>query len=202
MKNIVLFPVLLLIGSCALVFDGTHQQVSFDSNEKNVQIYINDKFACQTPCIADVKRGKQTLMVTAKKDGFEERTVFLNRNLNSLTALNLISLWTSTFGFTTDAVAGSFWQYQPNAFYVVMTKEPKTQEQRAKLIEQNKIRDFVLRNFDQLQSDAFENEKTGEYIRALAQMTKHATIDVKSIVQQSYTPADCAERVIGLYLSK
>lgn len=201
-KNLFFIFVLFGISSCALMIDGTKQKMSFDSNEKNVEIYIDSKFACQTPCITDVKRGNKPIMITAKKSGFEDKTVFLNKNLNSSSAFNLLSVWTSTFGFTTDTVSGSVWEYQPNSVYVVVTKEPKTATERQNLVEQNKIRNFVLVNFDQLQSDIFDDSATGEYIKSLSQMTKINTFEIKSVVQKSYTAADCAERIVGLYLTK
>lgn len=194
--------IMLLCGACATVIDGNVQQLAFDSNEKDVEIYINNNFSCKTPCLTNVKRANKKLMVVAKKEGFQDRTVFLNKNMNSSTAFNVLSLWTSTFGFSTDLTTEDVWEYQPNSVYVVMTKEPKTAAEHQRVQKQNQIRDFVLRNFDALQSESDNLEGTGEYIQALSKMSNIAPIEIKSVLSNTYIATDCAERIVGLMISK
>ena len=203
MKKIFAFSLLtLLCTACATVIDGNKQQLAFDSNEKDVEIYINDSLVCHTPCLTDVNRANKRLMVVAKKEGFEERTLFLDKNINTSAAFNVISLWFSTFGFSTDLTTGDMWEYQPNSVYVVMTKAPKSAAEQQKLKEQNKIRDFVLRNFDALQNDVDNEQETGEYIKTLSSMSKIPEDKIKSVLTNTYIATDCAERIIGLTLSK
>lgn len=192
---------LFFIASCATVLDGRKQQLAFDSNEKEVQIFVNDKFVCTTPCITDVKRKKNKIMITAKKDGFENRAMFIDGNLNSTTVINILSLWSSPFGASTDLSTGGMWQYFPNSIYVTMQKEPKTPSEKRAQLNQNKIRDFVLRNFDHLQTEAFQNEGMGEYIKTLANMSQLSENQIKSILQNAYAAPDATERVIGEHLN-
>lgn len=200
-KTITLLPLLFLIASCATVFDGRKQQIAFDSNEKDVKIYVNDKFICKTPCIGEIKRKKNTLMINARKQGFEDRTLFIDGTINSTSLLNVISLWTSTFGFTTDMSSGSIWMYQPNAVYVTMTKEPRTAAEKQAYQRQNKVRDFVLRNFSQLQNDLYTENASQEYIQALAQLSGISAMEIRAALQNSYAGTDAAEKIIGLMLS-
>ena len=202
MKKITfLLPLLFLIASCATVFDGRKQQIAFDSNEKDVKIYVNDRFICKTPCIGEVKRKKNTIMIRAQKQGFENRTLFIDGTINSTSLLNVISLWTSTFGFTSDMSSGSIWMYQPNAVYVTMTKEPRTAAEKAVYQKQNKVRDFVLRNFSQLQNDLYSENASQEYIQALAQLSGISVLEIRTALQSSYAGPDTAEKIIGLMLS-
>ena len=192
----------MLCASCASVIDGGKQQLAFDSNEKDVDIYVNGAFLCRTPCLKEVRRANKRLMITAQKEGFVERSMFLDKNLNVTTVFNFLSFSTSTFGFSTDLTTGGIWEYHPNSIYVVMNKEPKTAGEKEKLQEQNKIRDFVLRNFDALERDAYDERTVGEYLKTLSQMTKLKEIEIRSVFQNAYTAPDCAERIVGLTLSK
>lgn len=199
MKRIYIsFAALLLGASCATMLDGTMQQVSFDSNEPDVQIFINGSFACKTPCIYDIRRKKAKVMITAKKQGFNDRTMFLEGNLNSTSVINVISLWTSTFGFSTDMSSGTIWMYQPNAVYVAMNKEPTTTTEKQALEKQNKIRRFVLQNFEQLQNDAFSDTGSKEYIKTLAAMAEISEPDIQTVLLNAYAGSDAAERIVGL----
>ena len=50
MKKIVLFGALLL-SACGTVFNGTDQDISFDSNLKGVTIFVDGMQICKTPCV-------------------------------------------------------------------------------------------------------------------------------------------------------
>ena len=200
-KQISVLLATLAVCSCATVLTGRHQQLAFESNEHDTEIYINDKFVCKTPCITEVTRHGDKLMITAKKTGFTDRTMFAEGKLNPMAAVNIISLWTSTFGFSTDATSNSMWEYQPGSIYVTMQKEPRTETERRNFAYQNKIRDFVLRNFDQLEAAAYSEQGSGEYIKALSGMISVPTYEIKSSLQNSYTASDAAEKIIGLYVT-
>lgn len=200
-KQILILLITLAVCSCATVLTGRHQQLAFESNERDTEIYINDKLVCKTPCITEVARRNDKLMITAKKAGFTDRTMFAEGKLNPMTAVNIISLGTSTFGFSTDATSNSMWEYQPGSIYVTMQKEPRTAAERRNFDYQNKIRDFVLRNFDQLETDTYSEQGNGEYIKALSGMTSVPAYEIKSVLQNSFAGADAAEKIIGLYVT-
>lgn len=203
MKKIFSFALfIVLCSACATVIDGNKQQLAFDSNEKDVEIYIDDKLACHTPCLTEVDRANKKLMIVAKKDGFQDRTLFLDKSINPTSAFNVICLWSSTFGLSTDLSSADVWEYQPNSIYVVMTKEPKSALEKRKLQKQNEVRDFVLKNFDGLQNDTFDEQGTGEYIKTLSGMTDIPVSEIKSVLQTTFIATDCAERIVGLTLSK
>ena len=58
-KALILTAAVLLLGSCATVINGRKQELSFDSNEKDTQIFIGDKEVCRTPCIVEVARSRK-----------------------------------------------------------------------------------------------------------------------------------------------
>ena len=104
-------------------------------------------------------------MVQARKDGFEDKTIFINKGPNPMSALNVVSTVFSTFGLTTDLSSGGFWEYSPNSFYVTMQKEPKTAAEKKQRAYENKIRHFVLQNYGQLKTEVFSSDGNREYIK-------------------------------------
>ena len=123
-KHPIYLSAILLLASCATLISGSKQELSFDSNEKEVKILINNKYSCTTPCLTKVERDNAKLMITAKKDGFEDKTIFINNNINIITMGNALSTIFSTFGLSTDLTSDAFWEYRPNSFYIAMQKEP------------------------------------------------------------------------------
>lgn len=73
----------LLLASCATLISGSRQDISFDSNEKHTRIFIDGKEVCQTPCIVKIDRENSQVMVQARKDGFEDKTIFINKGPQS-----------------------------------------------------------------------------------------------------------------------
>lgn len=146
-KIISLFSLLLTVSACAWVFDGKKQEMGFDSNEKDVEIFVNGKPVCTTPCTAEIRRSNEKLRIVAKKDGFDERSLTVEHVTNKTTYFNVSSLGWSWTGFTTDYSSQSIWEYQPDSFYITLVKLPKTQAEKKLYAEQNNIRHFVLTNF-------------------------------------------------------
>jgi len=65
--------VLLVLSACGTIFNGSNQDISFDSNQQGVQIYINGMKACKTPCVYPLDRQAGSFVISAKKQGFEEQ---------------------------------------------------------------------------------------------------------------------------------
>lgn len=204
MKKIATISMLaLLSASCASIISGSKQELSFDSNEKNVEIFIDNKFVCKTPCLAKVERENAKLMLTARKAGYDDKTVFVDNNLNVMVLGNALSTVLSTFGASTDLSSGAFWEYHPNSFYITMQKEPTTAAEKKQRDHENKIRDFVLRNYSQLQTEAFTPENsTQEYLKTLSGMTNLPESEVRTIIESSTSEAYAAEKIVGTYIKK
>ena len=192
----------LLLASCATLISGSRQDISFDSNEKHTRIFIDGKEVCQTPCIVKIDRENSQVMVQARKDGFEDKTIFINKGPNPMSALNVVSTVFSTFGLMTDLSSGGFWEYSPNSFYVTMQKEPKTAAEKKQRAYENKIRHFVLQNYGQLKTEVFSSDGNREYIKTVAEMTGLPKSDVIFIVQDTDSEGECAEKIINAYISK
>jgi len=204
MKNtLLLIAAAVLLSSCGTLFSSRKQELAFDSNVKGVDIYINGEKACSTPCIALVERSDKTLMIRAEKAGYSERTVFVEHGYNPVAVLNVLSHVTSTFGLSTDYTSNRLWQYAPGSFYVSLHKEPRSDAERRFYEKADRLRDFVLKNYAQLQVENFDNGAVNrEYTEAAAQMSGAAAVEIRSAVLQSLSESECAERIVEIYLRR
>lgn len=188
----------IFLCSCATLFTSRQQNVTFDSNEEAVDIYINGEKICKTPCVAKVDRSRDTMLIIGKKNGFEDATVTVNSGINIVTLINLISFTTGSFGLTTDITNSHAWEYQPNAFYLTMEKEdttPGAQEKRAK---ERKIREYVLSNYSDIKADVVYTGRK-EYLISLSTMTGISLERLSALAAQSRDEADLTNAVIREY---
>lgn len=190
---------LFSLTSCATLFTSRQQNITFDSNEKNVEIYINGQKICETPCSAKVDRSRDTMLIVGKKEGFEDVAVTVNSGANVAALLNLISLVTGSTGLTTDITDSHAWEYSPNAFYLTMEEAndvAKTPNQE-KAYEQ-KIRKYVLANYSDIKAAAvYESDE--KYLKALAKMTSVPQEKIENLVTKSKDEADFTNMMIREY---
>ena len=171
MKKILNIILVLSLTACGTLFNGSSQDVKFDSNVKGVEIYVNGMKACRTPCVYPMDRQSSTVVVIAKKAGYQEQQTIVKSELSNISILNL-TFWPS---WLTDVATGGMWQYNRNGVYIEM--EPLTRGyygQYGRYSENEKknreIRRFSLLNYQSLKSEAMEN-KSGEYIKTLAELS-------------------------------
>ena len=66
MRKLAFLPVLALtLTACGTVFNGSSQDIRFDSNIKGVQIMIDGLRICKTPCTYTLERRSSPLTITA-----------------------------------------------------------------------------------------------------------------------------------------
>lgn len=171
MKKVLNIIVVLSLTACGTLFNGSSQDIHFDSNVKGVQIVIDGLKICKTPCTYTLERRSSPLTIQAKKQGYEEQVTVLKSELSKKSILNTI-MWPS---WLTDLASGGMWQYNRNGVYIEM--EPLTRGyygQYGRYSENEKknreIRRFSLLNYQSLKSEAMEN-KSGEYIKTLAELS-------------------------------
>lgn len=195
MKKLLITSIIIMtISGCATVLSDKQQNVSFDSNEKDVEIYINGSMRCKTPCMTKVDRSRDALLVVAKKQGFEDNTITVSTSVNVMSVVNVVSTVTSTFGVSTDLSSEKIWEYQPNSFYILMEKEPKTTAEIAQRKKENKIRVFVLKNYSEIMADSYGGSK--EYMQSLASMSGLSIGKIQNIAGKTNNESAFTNEVI------
>ena len=172
MRKLAFLPVLALtLTACGTLFNGSSQDIRFDSNIKGVQIMIDGLRICKTPCTYTLERRSSPLTITARKQGYEEQVTVLKSELSKKSIINL-SMWPS---WLTDLASGGMWQYNRSGVYIEMEPERRYPYGQYGRYSQNEkknreIRRFSLFNYQALKSEAMEN-KSGEYIKTLAELS-------------------------------
>lgn len=95
MKNIstiLLAATMLFMTSCATLFTGTKDRITFNSTPSGATIYIDGVEQCKTPCTMKVKRSINDTAVEFKLDGYETRLITLSKEFNVVSIINLGNL--------------------------------------------------------------------------------------------------------------
>lgn len=110
----------LFMTSCATVFTGTRDRISFNSTPSGATIYIDGIEQCKTPCTMNVKRSINDTDVEFKLDGYETRLFTLSKELNLVSIINLGNL----FGWCIDALSGSVMKYDRKSYDITLDNKP------------------------------------------------------------------------------
>ena len=112
----------VLLTSCATIFTGTKDRISFKTNVPGATVYINGVEQCKTPCSTNVKRKLGDTEVEIKLDGYETRLITLDKEFNIVSVINLGNL----LGWGIDAISGAVMKYDRKAYDIDLKKDTKT----------------------------------------------------------------------------
>lgn len=118
MKNklsiVLLLGIALSTTSCASIFTGTSDKITFNSTPEGATVLHKGIEKCVTPCVVPIPRSLSKQTVTFKKEGFNDKEVKLTKNFNPVTLLNI--LFGGAIGVGIDAATGSLTKYSPKAY--------------------------------------------------------------------------------------
>lgn len=182
----------LLLAACGTVISGSSQNISFDSNVKGVRVFIDGMEICKTPCVYPFERKAATSVITAKKEGYEDKQIILRSELNSVAILNL-TFWPS---WLTDVATGGMWQYNRDGVYIDMEKS----DLKGAALEQSKrntaVRRFALFNYQALKLEAASNQISGEYLTALSELSGINKSELIKTVNQTQGEVNLAHALV------
>ena len=191
-KKIALISVLAL-SACGTIFNGGSQDISFDSNVKDVTIYIDGVKACKTPCVYPIDRSASSVIAVAKKEGYENQQQIIKSSFSTVSILNL-TFWPS---WLTDVATGGMWQYRRDGVYIDMEK-PTTKHAELQKIKQNvATRRFALYNYGELKIEAAKGQE-GEYVKALAALRNQSPQSIIPQINQATNEVELAHLVTNI----
>lgn len=121
-KYIIVILISVSMSSCATLFTGTKDRITFNSTPNGATIYKNGIEQCKTPCTLGVKRSLNDTDIEYKLDGYETRLITLSKEFNPISILNLGNL----FGWGIDALTGAVMKYDDNLYDIKLSKNIKT----------------------------------------------------------------------------
>ena len=107
--------------SCATIFTGTKDSITFNSKPDGAKVVFKGVEKCVTPCTTEISRSLGKQMIEIKKDGFESKEFKLEKNFNAVSLVNL--LFGGIIGFGVDLATGSFVKYDPKAYSVDLVQK-------------------------------------------------------------------------------
>ncbi|HSV87908.1 MAG TPA: PEGA domain-containing protein [Bacteroidales bacterium] len=125
MKNLAklgLLATIIVLTSCATIFTGTSDRMSFTSEPPGATVFIDGNERCITPCNVRVTRSLNERDVTISLYGYEVRMITLDREFNLVSILNLGNL----LGWGIDALSGAIFMYEPESYHVTLTPIART----------------------------------------------------------------------------
>ena len=182
-----------IVAGCGSIFNGSSQDMSFDSNVKGVEIYLNGMKACKTPCVYPLDRSSSSVVISAKKKGYEEQQQIIKSNLSSVAILNL-TFWPS---WLTDVATGGMWRYNRDGIYIDMEKNNVKQAELATIKRDVAIRRFALLGYGDLKLEASTGH-AGNYIQALAELSGKDTEHLIREINASASEVTLAHRLTGI----
>lgn len=167
MKNI--FPIRpyaviflsILSTSCATIFSGSDETVTFDSVPQGASVYVGLNYLGKTPVETRLKKRLEATKIAFELEGYEKKEVELARNINGTAYLNLFFIST-TSGVTSwgiDALSGKLFNYSSNQYAVILQK--KGEATTTYYNREDRIR-FILQNSTMLENDVARGQ--GEYL--------------------------------------
>lgn len=193
MKKTILFS-LMFLSACGTLFSGGNQDISFDSNVKDVKVYVDGMEICKTPCVFPLERKSSTVVVVAKKAGYEDKQIVLRSNLNKVAVLNL-TFWPS---WLTDVATGGMWQYSRDGVYIDMERSNLKHAELQKAKQDVAIRRFALFGYGELKIEAAAQQEKGEYITALSSLSGVDAKDLIQTVNKSHSAVNLAHNLTNL----
>lgn len=110
--------VCLITTSCATIFTGTKDRISFNTNVPGAKILIDGAELCTTPCTERISRKLGETEVQVKLDGYETKLIRLDKSFNVVSVLNLGNL----LGWGIDVISGAVMPYGNKSYDIQMTK--------------------------------------------------------------------------------
>lgn len=138
---VVALMVALLSTSCATLFTGTSDMIHFSSNPQGAKVYLDGIELCTTPCDIPMQRSMSQRLVEFKLDGYSTRVVPLDKEINPVTLVNIISV--PVVGFVVDLISGSFFRYSRKHYEIDLSAKQALQSGSVKRIEIDSVRKIV-----------------------------------------------------------
>lgn len=133
-KLISIFTILALtLSSCATLFTGTKDRISFATNPSGAGVYIDGLKVCETPCTEYVKRSLTEKEVEFKLDGYKTQVVVLDREFNAVSILNLAGM----VGWAVDAATGAIFKYDRKHYDIDMELDRALSMKNVHMVEIN-----------------------------------------------------------------
>ena len=96
-----------VFSSCATIFKGSTDDVSFSSDPSGAKVYVNGSLLGTTPIQLELK-SKNSYTIEFKKEGYETKTVLLNNSVGA--GWIILDILGGLFPVIIDAATGNWYE--------------------------------------------------------------------------------------------
>ncbi len=111
---------LFLLNGCALIFQGTSKNMSFDSGPGSAEVWVNGAKAGVTPCKIELKRN-QEYTIEFKKDGFQTKTYRITNGVGG--GWVVLDILGGLIPVIIDAATGAWYGFDQDNVNAVLEKQ-------------------------------------------------------------------------------
>lgn len=112
------FVTMLCLQSCATLFTGTKETITFNSKPEGAKIQVNGIDKGTTPCTIVLKKNLQSPIITLQKNGYQARQFQLEQSFNIVSVLN----FTNFLGWGIDLATGALKNYDTKFYDIQLDK--------------------------------------------------------------------------------
>lgn len=116
---ITVVSIALCVSSCATLFTGTSDKISFQSEPQGAKVFVKGIERCTTPCKVSISRSLSATEAQMSLPGYEKKTFELTRAFNGVSLLNFFGL----IGWGVDAATGAVMKYDTKGYNFEMNKK-------------------------------------------------------------------------------
>ncbi|QZE13441.1 hypothetical protein K4L44_12735 [Halosquirtibacter laminarini] len=111
LRFLLVFILLSTMSSCALIFNGSKQQINISSLTEDSKIFVDGQYAGENSVISNVTR-KDGHTVMIKKEGYKTENILLRSDVQAgWIVFDALFNW---FAFLTDAPTGAWKSFDNN----------------------------------------------------------------------------------------
>lgn len=110
----------LIFNGCALIFQGTRQNVSFDSSPTAAEVWVNGAKVGLTPCKVDLKRN-QEYTIEFKKEGYQTKSYRITNNIGA--GWVILDILGGLIPVVIDASTGAWYSFDQNSVNTILEKQ-------------------------------------------------------------------------------
>jgi len=120
--TVLVVTTIFFLSSCATIFTGTKDKITFKSTPSGASVRINGVEECITPCTVQVKRSMDDTEVELKLDSYETRLIKLSKKFNFVSAFNLTNL----LAWGIDVITGAVMKYDRKEYDITLDNNKTT----------------------------------------------------------------------------
>lgn len=191
------------LGGCASIIDGSHQEVSFNSNPDDATVTLNGRVLGKTPITISLKKESGQSLVFSK-DGYKPYSAQLETRIDGWFWGNIV--FGGLIGSTIDSISGAMHEYSPSQYMVNLQQEGAGRlESSTPTDAKQKAKEYIVLGYSNILSDI--SKGSGQYLASLLEILKipkegeaEATKKIHALSDVYSNIPEFADRVIAFYL--